>query len=369
MQFVDLNSSTRLIREKLDARIANIIDSGQFILGPDVHELESQLSQYVGVKHCITCANGTDALMMALMAIDISPGDVIFCTAFSFFASAEIIPLLGAIPWFVDVDEGTFNLSPNKLKQAIEACRESNIGPPKAVVVADIFGLVADYESIKQICEEEDISLIEDAAQSFGASTQSQKACSFANIATTSFFPAKPLGCFGDGGALFTDDQEIADRLRSIRVHGKGQNKYDNVRIGMNSRLDTIQAGILLEKLTLIDEERRKRNANAQIFRNELTACFQFQNIPDESETAMAAFAILMEPGKRKAVEDRLHQHQIPSQRYYPMPLNKCPPMRKYPSDGCYTAESISQSIICIPVHAYLSEKEIDKIIVCLNNS
>ncbi|KZZ40369.1 aminotransferase DegT, partial [Oleiphilus sp. HI0118] len=242
------------------------LDHGQYIMGPEVQQLEEHLADYVGAKHVLTCANGTDALQLALMALDVKPGDAVFCPTFTFFASAEAISFVGATPVFVDVDAATFNLCPNDLKAKIRAVEQEGKLHLKAIMAVDLFGLPADYPKLQSIAQQYGLKIIEDAAQGFGGSIDGRKACSFGDIATTSFFPAKPLGCYGDGGAVFTDDDALAELIQSLRVHGKGQDKYDNVRIGMNSRLDTIQAAILLEKLAAFPQELANRQALAQSY-------------------------------------------------------------------------------------------------------
>jgi dTDP-4-amino-4,6-dideoxygalactose transaminase len=259
MDFIDLASQLQFMRSAIDKRIGTVLNHGQFILGPEVTELEQKLAEYVGVKHCITCANGTDALQIALMSQNIGQGDIVFTTSFSFFATAEVISLVGATPYFVDIDPKTYNVCPQSLASAIKDVKESKQGNPRAVIAVDLFGLPANYIDLETLCKANQLFLIEDAAQGFGGAINGQKAGSFGDIATTSFFPAKPLGCYGDGGAIFTNSEEIADLAKSIRVHGKGSHKYENIRIGLNSRLDTIQAAILLEKLEWFPKELEHR--------------------------------------------------------------------------------------------------------------
>ncbi|WP_318485085.1 DegT/DnrJ/EryC1/StrS family aminotransferase, partial [Photobacterium leiognathi] len=249
MQFIDLAAQYQHLKNKIDARIHKVLDHGHYIMGPEVFELEEKLAEYVGVKHAITCANGTDALTLAMMALDIKEGDAVFCPTFTFFATAETIAFASATPVFVDSDENTFNICPIDLEKRIQHVIAEGKLVPKAIVSVDLFGLPANYPEIEKIAEKYNLKLIEDAAQGFGGSINNKKAGSFGDIATTSFFPAKPLGCYGDGGAIFTNNDEYAELIKSYRVHGKGTDKYDNVRVGVNSRLDTIQAAILLEKL------------------------------------------------------------------------------------------------------------------------
>ena len=249
MQFIDLAAQYTHLKDKIDKRIKTVLDHGKYIMGPEVFELEEKLAEYVGVKHAITCANGTDALQLSLMALDIKKDDAVFCPTFTFFATAEAIAFCQATPVFVDSDAETYNICPENLELQIKKIIKEGKLKPKAILAVDLFGLPANYPELEKIAKKYDLKLIEDAAQGFGGEINGKRAGSFGDLATTSFFPAKPLGCYGDGGAIFTDNDEYAGLLRSYRVHGKGKDKYDNVRIGMNSRLDTIQAAILLEKL------------------------------------------------------------------------------------------------------------------------
>ena len=286
MDFIDLKTQQKRIKQQLDANIQKVLAHGNYIMGPEIKELEAKLAAYVGVKHAVACASGTDALLMALMALDVGPGDAVFTTPFTFIATAEVISLLGATPVFVDIDPKTFNIDPAKLALAIKALKSNDpslhplpktipsplVGEgkgegvrlrPRCIIPVDLFGLPADYDAIDKIAKENKMFVIEDAAQSFGAKYQDKMACAFGNIACTSFFPAKPLGCYGDGGMCFTDDATLAAALDSIRVHGKGSHKYDNTRIGINGRLDTLQAAILLAKFAIFPEEVELRNAAA----------------------------------------------------------------------------------------------------------
>ena len=249
MEFIDLHAQYLQLRDEINSNIQKVLDHGKYIMGPEVFELEEQLAEYVGVKHCITCANGTDALQMVLMAWDIKAGDAVFVPSFTFMSTAEVVSLQGATPVFTDIDIKTFNMSAENLEEQIKKVLEKGKLTPKAIIPVDLFGQPADYEQIGQIAQKYNLLVLEDAAQGFGGNINGKMACSFGDAATTSFFPAKPLGCYGDGGAVFTDSDELANLLKSIRIHGKGTEKYDNVRIGLNSRLDTIQAAILLPKL------------------------------------------------------------------------------------------------------------------------
>ena len=274
MQFIDLKAQYKAVKDRIDKRISDVLRHGKYILGPEVDELEQKLAHYVGVKHCITCANGTDALNLSLMALGITKGDGVLCPTFTFFATGESVAMQGAEPIFVDSDASTYNMCPVDLeKKILQSLREGACNL-KAIISVDLFGLPANYPEIKKIANRYNLHLIEDAAQGFGGSINGKMACSFADIATTSFFPAKPLGCYGDGGAIFTNNDDVAKLLISLRFHGKGDNKYDNVRIGTNSRLDTIQAAVLLEKLEIFELEVLTKNLLADKYMQRLWWCF-----------------------------------------------------------------------------------------------
>lgn len=363
MDFIDLKTQLDAIRPKITKRISQVLSHGQFIMGPEVFELEERLSHYTETKHCITCANGTDALQLALMSLGVGRGDVVFTTAFSFFATAEVISLVGATPFFVDTDEHTFNICPNSLQQGIDWCSSKKIGQPKAVIAVDIFGLLADYTNIQSLCKKHNLFLIEDAAQSFGATYQGRKAGSFGDIATTSFFPAKPLGCYGDGGAIFTDNDELADMCRSLRVHGKGQHKYENIRVGLNSRLDTLQAAILLEKLNVFDEELTLRNRIAAHYMSQIPSHFNQQTIPEHYVSAWAQYSICCaNENTRDNLIKHLSNQGIPANVYYPTPLNEQPALRNSSGVATPVCKKISSTILSLPMHPYLSNDDLDEI-------
>lgn len=362
MDLFGLKSQIAQIRQAVDERIANVINNNAFIRGPEVSELERALEQYTGANHCVSCGNGTDALQLALMAIDTQGGDIVFTTSFSFFSTAEVIPLTGATPYFVDVNKDTYNICIASLRAAIEDCKARNLGHPKAIIAADMFGLPADYCSLRQLADEEKLVLIEDAAQSFGGSINGIKTGNLAHVSTTSFFPTKPLGCFGDGGAVFTNDDGINEKLRSLAVHGKGKNKYDNVRIGVNSRLDTLQAAVLLEKLPLLDDEIATRNRHYAIIKQALSNNFDFQVIPDSHNSAMALLSLRAKQQSRNAVLSGLEQQGIPYQIYYPTPLYASPAMQQYPKMDGGMSQRLCNSVFSVPVHASLSEADIEKI-------
>jgi len=319
MQFIDLKHQYQTIQPQIDQAILKVLNHGQYIQGPEVFELEVKLATYSGTKYCVSCSSGTDALLMSLMAKGIGRGDAVFTTPFTFMATAEVIQLLGATPIFVDILDSTFNIDPTKLEIAIDACQSKGELIPKAIIPVDIFGLPAEYEMIEKIGNKFDLCIIEDAAQSFGGKIKDKKACSFGNIGTTSFFPAKPLGCYGDGGAIFTSDQEIAELLISIRNHGEGNSKYDNICIGLNGRLDTIQAAILLEKIKIFPEELRQRHTIAKKYSKNLSEYFTCQHVPEEYESAWAQFSILaLNSKERSRCMKNLKDSGIPTAIYYP---------------------------------------------------
>ena len=325
MQFIDLASQQKRIRDKIEANITTVLDHGKYIMGPEISTLENRLAEYVGVKHAIGCASGTDALLLALLACRIGPGDAVFTSPFTFIATAEVISLLGAVPVFVDIDPETFNIDPAKLDQAVSALKsnDSNHYPlpitnnalpltPKGVIGVDIFGLPADYERIGSVAEEHDLFVIEDAAQSFGGQLNDTKACSFGNIACTSFFPAKPLGCYGDGGMCFTDDDELSTVMASLRVHGKGDHKYDNVRIGINGRLDTLQAGILLAKFDIFPEEIDLRQQVANRYASLLGpfSPIKIPSVPPGATSAWAQYSLLAtDESQRTEIQNNLKDY------------------------------------------------------------
>ena len=342
-----------------------MLNHGQYIQGPEVFELEAELAAYTGRKHCISCASGTDALLMSLLAQGISYGDAIFTTPFTFIATAEVIQLLGATTIFVDIRDDTFNIDTSKLEIAIDKCQSNATLIPKAIIPVDIFGLPADYEMIEEIGNKFNLCIIEDAAQSFGGKIKNKKACSFGDIGTTSFFPAKPLGGYGDGGAIFTNDSEIAEKLISIRNHGQGKSKYNNIRIGLNGRIDTIQAAILLEKMKIFPKELGQRNAIAKKYSQNLNQYFKCQYIPEGYGSAWAQYPVLAASTKERSIcMEKLRDADIPTAIYYPKPLHLQDAFSdlNYSTGDFPVAESISQRIFSIPMHPYLSDDNISKI-------
>ena len=349
-----------------------VFDHGQFIMGPEVSSLESKLSEYNEVQFCVSCSSGTDALLMSLMAAGIGPGDAVFTSPFTFIASAEVIQLLGASPIFVDIQDDTFNIDPNLLKKSIQDCLSMGKLQPKAVIPVDLFGLPANYDIIEQIGAQYDLFILEDAAQSFGGSINNTRTGSFGDVAATSFFPAKPLGCYGDGGAIFTDKEDFVEKLKSIRVHGQGSSKYDNIRIGINGRLDTIQAAILLEKFKIFPDEMVKRNHIAEIYREILGKNFIYQKIPDGYTSAWAQFSLLATNTKeRTQCREQLKSFGIPTAVYYSTPLHLQEAFNNagYKEGDFPVAESISKRIFSLPMHPYLTDEDVKQICEILLSS
>jgi len=369
MQFIDLQAQYQHLKDRIDKRIQNVLDHGKYIMGPEVQELEEKLAEYVGVKHAITCANGTDALTLSLMVLNIKEGDAVFCPTFTFFATAEVISFANATPVFVDSNEQTFNICPHDLeKQIIKTITEGKLNP-KAIIAVDLFGLPANYSEIEKIAEKYNLKLIEDAAQGFGGSINGKKAGSFGDIATTSFFPAKPLGCYGDGGAVFTDNDEYASLLRSLRVHGNGIDKYDNVRIGVNSRLDTIQAAILLEKLSAFPKELEVRNLIAKRYTEELNKLYKTPFVLDGYMSSWAQYTVLSE--NRDEEIANFKDKAIPTMIYYGkcMHLQTAFKSLRYMDGDFPVAEKLSKSVLSFPMSPYLLEEQQSSIFEVIKNS
>ena len=382
MEFRDLKKQYQVLKSEIDRKIESVCLSARYISGPEVKELENQLANYVGVKHCISCANGTDALTLALKAWNIGCNDAVFVPDFTFFSSGECPSLEGATCFFVDVDERTYNLDVTKLEQAIENVLEEGKYTPKVVVAVDLFGLPAEYEKIKKICKKYNLYLLEDGAQGFGGEIKGKRACSFGDISTTSFFPAKPLGCYGDGGAIFTDNDDWASLLRSLAVHGKdGDDKYNNVRIGMNSRLDTIQAAILQVKLkAFADYEVRDINKIAECYTAEfehagLDKIFVLPKIANGFLSSWAQYTIQLPVYiNRNDFQNKLKEYDIPTMVYYIKPMHK---QGAYASTDsaiaeCPITERLCDTVLSLPIHPYMSHKDVsyvvDKIKEILNN-
>ncbi|MDS1138543.1 DegT/DnrJ/EryC1/StrS family aminotransferase [Nitratireductor indicus] len=369
MQFIDLGAQRERIKDRLAAAIDKVVSEGRYILGPEVGAFEELMSKYIGAKHTIACANGTDALQMPLMAFGIGPGDAVFCPSFTFAATAEVVALVGAEAVFVDIDPDTYNMDAGSLRAAIDHVKAEGRFTPKAIIAVDLFGLAADYDAIEAIAAREGLRIIEDAAQSVGGVRGNKQCGSFGDVGSTSFYPAKPLGCYGDGGAVFTDDDELAEVLRSIAFHGKGTSQYDNVRIGLNSRLDTLQAAILIEKLAILPDEMEKRQVIAARYAEGFGDVVKTPRIPHGYRSAWAQYAI--ETERRDTVRQHLSSEGIPSVIYYEKPLHLQTAYEMYTRTptGLEVSETLPERILCLPMHPYLSEEDQDRIIVAVRKA
>lgn len=363
MEFRDLKKQYQVLKEEIDAAILEVCQETRFISGPQVHMLESQLAEYVGTKYCISCANGTDALTLALMAWGIGKGDAVFVPDFTFFSSGECPAALGAMPIFVDVDTKTYNIDPDKLEDEIVRVEKEGKYVPKVVIAVDLFGLPADYQKILNVCKNHDLYLLEDGAQGFGGEINGKKACSFGDISTTSFFPAKPLGCFGDGGAVFTDNEEWAELVHSYAVHGKGgEDKYNNIRIGLNSRLDTLQAAILLVKLRAFKEyELSDINKIAEWYNDILKdSKFMLPKVPQGFTSSWAQYTIqLPYDMDRIELQNRLKKENIPSAVYYVRPMHMQGAFAGTDSvnANCPTTIELCKRVLSLPMHPYMNKE------------
>lgn len=366
MQFRDLIKQYHALKPQMDKAIADAVASGAYIMGKPVKELEQSLATYVGVKHCVSCANGTDALTLALKVWGVGEGDAVFVPDFTFFASAEVVSLEGATPIFVDVDRDTFNMDVKSLQRAIDQVIKEEKLTPRVILTVDLFGLPADYQAIQKIADHYQLYILEDAAQGFGGELNGQKACSFGDIATTSFFPAKPLGCYGDGGALFTNNSEWAALADSYRVHGKGTFKYDNVRIGLNSRLDTLQAAILQVKLEAFEQyEVEDINRAAQRYTEQLSHVVKTPIVPSGYHSSWAQYTITLDSQEqRDELQAYLKEQGIPSMVYYPKPMHKQTAYRDNPfvEGSCNTTQELCQRVLSLPIHPYITTDEIDTV-------
>jgi len=385
MQFIDLAAQQERIRERIEANIAAVLDHGKYIMGPEIQSLEEKLAKYVGVKRAISCASGTDALLLALMAYEIGPGDAIFTTPFTFIATGEVISLLGATPVFVDIDPHTFNIDPSKLGPAIQAVLDNQATDhdhplprsgaplvPRGIIAVDLFGLPADYDNLNAIAGRHGLFVLEDAAQSFGAEYKGKKACNLAQIGGTSFFPAKPLGCYGDGGMCFSDDDNLYEIMMSLRVHGKGTHKYDNVRIGMNGRMDTLQAAVLLAKFDIFPEEIELRQQVARRYSQLLNQQAEVQApvVPEEMTSAWAQYSVLArDETHRSQLQAKLKEAGIPTAIYYPKPLHLQTAFKSlgYKEGDFPISEDFSGRIFSLPMHPYLSDSDQETIVKALS--
>ncbi len=373
MHFRDLKKQYEALKPQIDTAIQEVIESSAFILGKPVQELEKQLAAYVGRKYCVTCANGTDALQLSLMLLGVGDGDAVFTSDFTFFASAGAASILGATPVLVDIDSRTFNMSHEALEEQIQRVIWEGRLSPKVIIPVDLFGQPADYDRILPIAEKYGLKVLEDGAQGFGGSIRGRRACAFGDLSTTSFFPAKPLGCYGDGGAIFTDDEAMDARLRSLRAQGKSPlDKYDNREIGMNSRLDTIQAAILLSKLkAFIDHELDAVNRVADWYTERLKDRFVTPVVPEGFLSSWAQYTILLESREeRNALQDKLKKQGIPSMIYYPRGIHQQEAYRgmNLPDAWYLNTLEATKRVLSLPMHPYLTEEDVDQVAkVCLS--
>ena len=362
--FIDVVEQRRRLGKRIDDAVSRVLTHCQFINGPEVARLEADLAAFSGARHVVACASGTDALLMVLMARKIGPGDAVICPTFTFCATGEVVALLGATPVFVDVDEVTFNIDPVSLKNGIAAAKKQGL-KPRAVIPVDLFGQPADHDAISAIAEAEGMFVLDDAAQGFGAAYKGQPLGTFGLATATSFFPAKPLGCYGDGGAIFTDDAELAETLRSVRVHGQGSDKYDNVRLGLTARIDTIQAAVLIEKLKIFPDEIAARDAVARRYNEGLGNVVIVPRVTPDCTSVWAQYTIRLPEGGRDAMAETLKAQGIPTAIYYPKSLHQQTAYRHFPvaSGGLPVSEKLGQEVISLPMHAYLDEPTQERII------
>ena len=368
--FIDVAAQRRRLGRAIDDAVARVLAHCQFIHGPEVREFEAELAAFCGARHAIGCASGTDALLLVLLAKEIGPGDAVICPDFTFTATAEVVALLGATPVFADVDETSFNLAPESLASAVATARELGLRP-RAVIPVDLFGQPADHDAIATIAAAEDLFVLDDAAQAFGATYKNRRLGALAPATATSFFPAKPLGCYGDGGAVLTDDDELADVMRSLRVHGEGRDKYDCVRIGINGRLDTIQAAILIEKLKIFPDEMVARERIARRYSAGLADVASVPKLARGSTSVWAQYTIRLAGGRRDALAAALKSQGIPTAVYYHTPLHRQAAYRQFPvaAGGVPVSERLSEEVISLPMHAYLDEATQDRIIAAVRDA
>ncbi|MFN3656953.1 MAG: DegT/DnrJ/EryC1/StrS family aminotransferase [Pseudolabrys sp.] len=362
--FIDVAAQRRRLGPAIDAAVARVLGHCQFIMGPEVRAFEAELAAFCGAKHVVTCASGTDALVIALRAMGIGPGDAVICPSFTFCATAEVAVLVGATPVFVDVDPVTFNIDTKGIAGAVETAKAAGL-TPKAVIPVDLFGLPADHAAIDDAAKAAGLFVLDDAAQGFGGIYRNRRLGTFGHATTTSFFPAKPLGCYGDGGAVMTDDDALADLMRSIRVHGHGGDKYDNVRIGLASRLDTIQAAILSEKLRIFSDEIEARNVAARRYSQALADVVGVPAVPEGYTSVWAQYTLRVSGGRRDALGAALKAEGIPTAIYYPIPLHRQQAYKQFPvgKGGVAVSEQLAGEVISLPMHAYLDATTQDRIV------
>lgn len=367
MNFIDLKAQYQRIKSDVDKRVLGVLEHGAYVFGPEIHEMEEKLADFVGVKHCLSCGSGTDALLIPLMAWGIGPGDAVFTTSFTFVATAEVVSLAGATPVFCDIDKDTFNMDIASLEEAIERVKKEGELTPKAIIPVDLFGQAADFERIQKIAEKHGLIILEDAAQSVGGSRNGKMNGSFGHAAGTSFYPAKPLGAYGDAGAAFTNDSELYEKMKSVRVHGMGGERYDNIRIGMNGRMDTIQAAVILAKMEIFQDELDARNRIAQKY-TELLADSPVQPpaVDDGNVSAWAQYCVLAgSREERDTLQGKLKEAGIPSVIYYPIPLHMQTAYKNlgYAPGSLPVTEDTSSRIFALPFHPYLKDEEIQKVV------
>jgi dTDP-4-amino-4,6-dideoxygalactose transaminase len=362
--FIDVAAQRRRLGGAIDGAVARVLGHCQFILGPEVRAFETELAKFCGARHAVTCASGTDALMLALRARGIGPGDAVICPSFTFCATAEVAALVGATPVFVDVDAATFNIDANRIAGAIATAKSAGL-TPKAVIPVDLFGLAADHTAVAAAAEKANLFILDDAAQAFGATFNNRRLGTFGHATATSFFPAKPLGCYGDGGSVLTDDTAFAQTIESLRVHGHGSDKYDNVRIGMTSRLDTIQAAILIEKLKIFPDEIEARNRIARRYAEALDGIVIVPKVPPGSTSVWAQYTINVTGGRRDKLAAALKAEDIPTAIYYPIPLHRQQAYKHYPvgEGGVAVSDRLAAEVVSLPMHAYLDEPTQGRII------
>ena len=362
--FIDVAAQRRRLGRVIDDATTRVLNHCQFLMGPEVTAFEQQLAAFCGAKHALSCSSGTDALVMTLMAKDIGPGDAVFCPTFTFCATAESAALIGATPVFVDVHADTFNIDGGSLKSAIKTAKAQGL-KPKAVIPVDLFGLPVDHDAIAEIADAEQLFILDDAAQGFGGTYKGRDVGTFGHATATSFFPAKPLGCYGDGGAILTDDDELLNILKSVRIHGQGADKYDNVRLGLTGRLDTIQAAVLIEKLKIFRDEIVTRNRVAQRYSKALKDIATVPIVPEDYQSVWAQYTIRLAAGKRDLLAKALQAEGIPTAIYYARPLHRQTAYRHFPiaEKGLAVSERLADEVISLPMHAYLDEPTQDRII------
>jgi dTDP-4-amino-4,6-dideoxygalactose transaminase len=362
--FIDIAAQRRRLGRAVDDAVARVLAHCQFVNGPEVHAFESDLAAFCGARHAIGCASGTDALLLVLMAWEIKPGDAVICPSFTYHATAEMVALLGATPVIADVSAETFNLDPASCERAVATAQRLGL-KPRAIIPVDLFGLPADHEALAVIAKKHDLKILDDAAQGFGATYRGKKLGTFGQATATSFFPAKPLGCYGDGGAVFTDDDALAARIKSIRLHGEGVDRSEAVRIGITGRLDTIQAAILIEKLKIFPDEIAARDKAAVRYAQGLADIAVVPRVGNESTSVWAQYTIKLKPGQRDKLAADLKAQCIPTAIYYTRPLHKQPAYRDYPvaDGGVPVSEQLSGEVISLPMHAYLEPVDQDRII------